>query len=85
MAKYLPSNAKKFNVLGRHYSSMDEACRMLCISPSLAGRQAWQEMPVAPKEKRLARKDAILQEWAERAVRLLQMRQDFALGKYSRR
>ena len=83
-SKFLPSNAKPFVVSGRHYSSMDEACRFLGISSAAASKQAKKELPDATRKVRTARKDAILQSWANDAVELLQARQDFGLGLYSR-
>ena len=83
---YVPSNAKIVTIEGVEFSSLDEVCRKLGISSSYASCKAKREMPnPEDKEKRILRKDEIIIELATKELKFKKMRQDFALGIYSRR
>ncbi|RLA59015.1 MAG: hypothetical protein DRQ89_14670 [Epsilonproteobacteria bacterium] len=90
---FIPNNAKPVTVCGRHFASTDDVCRQLNLSSSAATKQAKRELPM-PKglkgaersifhDRQIKLKDAIILEMAKKNIKIVQMRQDFALGKYS--
>jgi len=90
---FLPNNCKPVEICGRKFASTDDVCRQLNISSSSATKRAKREMPI-PKElkgaarklfhsKQIDLKDQIIKEMAEENLKLVILKQDFALGKYS--
>jgi hypothetical protein len=92
---WLPANTKPIVIDNHHYKSMDEAARLLSLSPSTATRLSKLELPMpdglereekeAHRKKQIKIKERILVEMARDALKLIKMRQDFALGLYSGR
>lgn len=80
------SNAEQVTILGRRFESFDEVCRDFNLSQSSARKQAVRELGKdCPFDEMNKRKKEILIKQAEEAIKFYNMRQDFALGKYTRR